>query len=99
MFDEATLKLNADPLILSALREDVTSEDVSANAIMRENQIGEADLICKEDGIICGMQIFERVSVVTLSSLVIFVSVNGLIPACSASSFFIIFLSIKSFQS
>ena len=61
MFDEATLKLNADPLILSALREDVTSEDVSANAIMRENQIGEADLICKEDGIICGMQIFERV--------------------------------------
>ena len=61
MFDEATLKLNADPLILSALREDVTSEDVSANAIMRENQLGEADLICKEDGVICGMQIFERV--------------------------------------
>ncbi len=61
MFDEATLRLNADPLILSALREDVTSEDVSANAIMRENQLGEADLICKEDGIICGMQIFERV--------------------------------------
>ena len=61
MFDEATLRLNADPLILSALREDVTSEDVSANAIIRENQIGEADLICKEDGIICGMQIFERV--------------------------------------
>lgn len=61
MFDEATLKLNADPLILSALREDVTSEDVSANAIMRENQIGEAELICKEDGVICGMQIFERV--------------------------------------
>ena len=61
MFDLTTLKLNADPLILSALREDITSEDVSANAIMRENKQGEADLICKEDGVICGMQIFERV--------------------------------------
>lgn len=61
MFDTVTLKLNADPLILSALREDITSEDVSANAIMRENRQGEADLICKEDGVICGMQVFERV--------------------------------------
>lgn len=61
MFDEATLKLNVDPLILSALREDITSEDVSANAVMRENQDGEAELICKEDGVICGLQVFERV--------------------------------------
>lgn len=61
MFDKVTLKLNVDPLILSALREDITSEDVSANSIMREPQTGEADLICKEDGIICGLQIFERV--------------------------------------
>ncbi|MBR6799622.1 MAG: carboxylating nicotinate-nucleotide diphosphorylase [Firmicutes bacterium] len=61
MFDKVTLKLNVDPLILSALREDITSEDVSANSVMRDVQRGEADLICKEDGIICGLQVFERV--------------------------------------
>lgn len=61
MFDKVTLKLNVDPLIMSALREDITSEDVSANSVMRETQAGEADLICKEDGVICGLQVFERV--------------------------------------
>lgn len=61
MFDKVTLKLNVDPLIMSALREDITSEDVSANSVMREVQMGEADLICKEDGVICGLQVFERV--------------------------------------
>ena len=61
MFDQTTLKLNVDPLIMSALREDITSEDVSANCVMREPRLGEADLICKEDGIICGLQVFERV--------------------------------------
>lgn len=61
MFDKVTLKLNVDPLIMSALREDITSEDVSANSVMREAQQGEADLICKEDGVICGLQVFERV--------------------------------------
>ena len=61
MFDKVTLKLNVDPLIMSALREDITSEDVSANSVMRETQAGEANLICKEDGVICGLQVFERV--------------------------------------
>jgi len=61
MFDKVTLKLNVDPLILNALREDITSEDVSANSVMRETWMGEADLICKEDGVICGLQVFERV--------------------------------------
>lgn len=61
MFDKVTLKLNVDPLIMSALREDITSEDVSANSVMRQAQPGEAELICKEDGVICGLQIFERV--------------------------------------
>lgn len=61
MFDKVTLKLNVDPLIMSALREDITSEDVSANSVMRHAQPGEAELICKEDGVICGLQIFERV--------------------------------------
>lgn len=61
MFDQVALKLNVDPLIMSALREDITSEDVSANSVMRMPQRGEADLICKEDGIVCGLQVFERV--------------------------------------
>lgn len=61
MFDKVTLKLNVDPLILSALREDITSEDVSANSAMPEDRLGTCDLICKEDGIICGLQVFERV--------------------------------------
>ena len=46
---------------MSALKEDITSEDVSTNSVMPHPQAGEVDLICKEDGIICGLQIFERV--------------------------------------
>lgn len=60
MYDQVTLKLNVDPLILSALREDITSEDVSTNSVMPHPKDGEVDLICKEDGIICGLQVFER---------------------------------------
>lgn len=61
MYDEVTMKLNADPLILGALREDITSEDVTTNAVMRKACPGEVELICKEDGIICGLSVFERV--------------------------------------
>ena len=61
MFDPVTLKLNVDPLILSAIREDITSEDVSTNCVMPTATPGEVDLICKQDGIICGLQVFERV--------------------------------------
>ena len=60
MYDQVTLKLNIDPWILSALKEDITSEDVSTNSVMPHPQAGEVDLICKEDGIICGLQVFER---------------------------------------
>lgn len=60
MFDPVTMKLNVDPLILSALKEDITSEDVTTNSVMAQAQAGEVDLICKEDGIICGLQVFER---------------------------------------
>ena len=52
MMDPITMKLNADPLLLSALREDITSDDVSTNSVMPFAQTGEADLICKQDGII-----------------------------------------------
>ena len=61
MFDKVTLSLNIDPLILSALKEDITAEDVSTNSVMPRPCKGEAELICKEDGVICGLQIFERV--------------------------------------
>ena len=56
-----TMKLNADDLILNALKEDITSEDISTNSVMPHYQLGEVELICKEDGVICGLQIFERV--------------------------------------
>ena len=61
MYDQVTLKLNVDPWILSALKEDITSEDVSTNSVMPHPQAGEVDLICKEDGNICWLQVFERV--------------------------------------
>jgi nicotinate-nucleotide pyrophosphorylase (carboxylating) len=61
MYDPITLKLNVDPFIVSALKEDITSEDVSTNCVMPQAAAGEVDLICKQDGIICGMQVFERV--------------------------------------
>ena len=61
MYDQVTLKLNVDPYILSALKEDITSEDVSTNSVMPHPRPGEVDLICKEDGIICGLQVFARV--------------------------------------
>lgn len=61
MFDKVTLKLNVDPYILGALKEDITSEDVSTNSVMPKFQLGEVDLICKQDGVICGLQVFSRV--------------------------------------
>ncbi len=55
-----TMKINVDEYILNTLKEDITSEDVSTNAVMPEDKNGRADLICKQDGIICGLGIFER---------------------------------------
>ena len=56
-----TMKLNADDLILSALKEDITSEDISTNSVMPHYQLGEVELICKEDGVIAGLEVFKRV--------------------------------------
>ena len=52
MYDQVTLGLNVDPFILSALKEDITSEDVSTNSVMPHPQAGEVDLICKQIEII-----------------------------------------------
>ena len=56
-----TMTLQADHLILEALKEDISSEDVSTNAVMREAVPGEVDLICKQDGVIAGLEVFRRV--------------------------------------
>ena len=53
--------LNADPYLLSALREDISSEDVTTNAVMKEAVPGEVELICKQDGVIAGLGVFKRV--------------------------------------
>lgn len=61
MNNQITMKLNADHLILQALTEDITSEDITTNAVMRTYCKGEVELICKQDGIIAGMEVFKRV--------------------------------------
>lgn len=56
-----TMKLNADDHILRALKEDITSEDISTNSVMPHYQLGEVELICKQDGVIAGLAVFQRV--------------------------------------
>ena len=56
-----TMTLQVDHLIMEALREDISSEDVTTNAVMHEAVTGEVDLICKQDGVIAGLQVFQRV--------------------------------------
>ena len=56
-----TMKMNADNLILQALKEDITSEDVSTNSVMPDYCEGEVELIAKENGIIAGLNVFARV--------------------------------------
>lgn len=56
-----TMKMNADNLILQALQEDITSEDITTNSVMPSYQAGEVDLICKQDGVIAGLDVFKRV--------------------------------------
>ena len=58
--NSVTLKLQAEPLILSALQEDITSEDVSTAAVVGEEARGHVHLIAKQDGVICGLDVFAR---------------------------------------
>lgn len=60
MINGVTMKINVDQYIWNTLREDITSEDVSTNAVMPEDKQGKAELICKQDGVICGLDIFKR---------------------------------------
>lgn len=59
--NEITMKMNVDELILSALREDITGEDITTNSVMPNYCAGEVELICKEDGVIAGLSVFARV--------------------------------------
>lgn len=59
--NDITTKLHVDELIMMALREDISGEDVSTNSVMREKAEGSVELICKQDGIVAGFGVFKRV--------------------------------------
>lgn len=59
--NKITMTLQAEHLIMQALEEDISSEDVTTNAVMKEAVEGKVDLICKQDGIIAGLDVFKRV--------------------------------------
>ena len=58
--NNVTMKLQADPLILQALQEDITGEDVTTNAILPEDSRGQAELLAKADGVVAGLAVFAR---------------------------------------
>ena len=59
--DYAALHLMADDHIKAALQEDMNQGDISTAAVMPHPQAGDVQLICKQDGVIAGLQIFQRV--------------------------------------
>lgn len=58
--NDITSRIQADELIMMALKEDISSEDVTTNSIIKEYTKGSVELICKEDGVIAGLHVFER---------------------------------------
>lgn len=60
MINGANMLVNIDEYIINALKEDITSEDITTNAIMPESKRGIAELICKQDGVLCGIDVFRR---------------------------------------
>lgn len=59
--NQITMKLQADHLIMEALKEDISSEDVTTNSVMKEAVVGKVELRCKQDGVIAGLDVFARV--------------------------------------
>ena len=59
--NQITMKLQADHLIMEALKEDISSEDVTTNSVMKEAVVGEVELRCQQDGVIAGLDVFARV--------------------------------------
>ena len=60
MINGVNMLVNIDEYIINALKEDITSEDITTNAIMPESKRGIAELICKQDGVLCGIDVFRR---------------------------------------
>lgn len=60
MNNPVTDAIHTDELIRMALKEDISNEDITTNAVMPDYKRGEADLICKQDGVICGLGVFAR---------------------------------------
>ena len=60
MNNPITEKLHADELIKMALAEDISNEDISTNAVMPDYKKGTVELICKQDGVICGLHVFAH---------------------------------------
>lgn len=50
-----------DDIILNSLKEDIPFGDITTSSIVDDNEIAQATVICKEDGIICGLAVFNRV--------------------------------------
>lgn len=61
MINSINMSVKVDDYLLMALKEDITSEDVTTNSILPTKTMGSANLICKEDGIISGIEVFKRV--------------------------------------
>ena len=59
--NDITMRLQADHLIMEALKEDISSEDVTTNSVMKNRRDGQVELICKQDGVIAGLEVFARV--------------------------------------
>ena len=56
-----TMELNADEMILLALKEDITFGDISSDAVLPKAAMGSVELIAKQDGVIAGLPVFKRV--------------------------------------
>ena len=67
-----TMTLQVDHLIMEALREDISSEDVTTNAVMKEAVTGEVQLICKQDGVVAGLDVFHRVFEILDENIILF---------------------------
>ena len=81
--NDITMKLQADNLIRLALQEDITSEDVSTNAVMPTVQMGEVELIAKEDGVIAGLDVYARVfELLDETTVVTFYCKDGDVVTC-----------------
>lgn len=61
MLDCVSMKVNVEYYIKAALKEDITSEDITTNAIVDPKTQGCAQLICKQAGVIAGLEVFRLV--------------------------------------